>query len=1045
MSNPPAGLAWDGGQLLATLPLSSPATPWGIAFNSQTGKLWIGDSWTPSGTTIQEFNTDGIFTRKEWAYSFPSEYGPADAAYNPHTGTLWVMGVRADHENCIYEIDPQSGPTGRKLCPGFSTTQRGLAYDPTTDTYFAGSWTDQSIHRFTSDGRLLSSKYVGLNISGLAYNATSQHLFVATNASATRFYVLDVANNYAPLGEFQVSGFSSYGGAGLEMDCAGNLWAIDQQGKQVYKLASGEVTTMCSPSDLTWVSETIATGSVGPGQHKVIQVIFDGRVDPGIYNGQLQFLNSTPYAVPNMPLKLTVQVSPGSGKVTGTVSTPGTCDINPAVLANKAVTIKSFDSTTWNLTTNSQGIYSQWIDQVHSPVTVTVNLAGYQPGIYTNVAVIGGGSVTKDFSLRSLQPCFSVLPPTLAVTLTLGQNTSRPVKVNNSGAASGTFTTTESSLGFIPGMPDTSSTATLTDLFSLAGPAVEKVAGPYTPGDVNLVIDDGTAENSIGLTAGGDFIWLNRFTPAASSYPFTLNSVSLIFPDTTPNSSAMELVVYEDADGNPANGATFKYSQNVTVLNNDGTTWNVYNLTTPVQLNGPAGDVLIGVVNRGATAAGQYPASIDQSSTLQRRSWIGMYTGAVPDPPTLPANSEFGIIDDLGGSTLAGNWMVRGTGSTGSGVLVNLDWLTETPTQSLVPADTFQWVTVGFDAAKVALPGQYKAAVNFNTTDSLHRLLPVNVTMNVVASALWGQLQGNVEATERCDLNQNPMAGATVTATGTDAIVHTLTTDASGHYLVWLPSSASPFTIVATKTGYYQASASGIIVNNGGAMTNAPTLVMRKNTPCVDYTPPGLSITLPWGGTGNQTLNLTNTGPASSQFTITEQAGGFTPLGPTAPFLIIPSGTNATAFQTALTTLGYSSVVTTTTAFNGLSVSRLLSYAGVIWTTSLGPTSTSLSKMQAFLDAGGKLIISYNDIGYSWRSTATPNFFTTYFEGQYFSDDGSMGALTGVDIMAGINPNVSTDPYPDSFTLVGPDAVGLFIAPDTHWAGLRTSRATLTR
>ena len=142
--------------------------------------------------------------------------------------------------------------------------------------------------------------------------------------------------------------------------------------------------------------------------------------------------------------------------------------------------------------------------------------------------------------------------------------------------------------------------------------------------------------------------------------------------------------------------------------------------------------MLIAVVNRGATATGQYPATIDQSSTLQRRSWIGIYSGAVPDPPTLPADNTFGIIDDLS-STLAGNWMVRGTGSTGGGVSVNLDWLTETPTTSIVTGDSFQWVTVGFDAGKVALPGQYKAAVNFNTNDSLHRILPVNVTMNVVA------------------------------------------------------------------------------------------------------------------------------------------------------------------------------------------------------------------------------------------------------------------------------------------------------------------------
>ena len=96
---------------------------------------------------------------------------------------------------------------------------------------------------------------------------------------------------------------------------------------------------------------------------------------------------------------------------------------------------------------------------------------------------------------------------------------------------------------------------------------------------------------------------------------------------------------------------------------------------------------------------------------------------------------------------------------------VNLDWLSETPTTSVVTGDTFQWVTIGFDAGKVALPGQYKGGGQLqHQRQPAPGLIPVNVTMNVVASALWGQLQGNVEATERCDLDQNPLAGATVTA-----------------------------------------------------------------------------------------------------------------------------------------------------------------------------------------------------------------------------------------------------------------------------------------
>ena len=131
------------------------------------------------------------------------------------------MNVNTGVANCIYEIAPDQGYTGASICPGggtgFDNSQRGLAYDPDTDTWFAGSWNDLMIHRFDNTGTILSSVNVGLPISGLAYNPDSQHLFVMTSGSVTRVYVLDVANNYAVLGQFAVSqGFDSLcrGGSG---------------------------------------------------------------------------------------------------------------------------------------------------------------------------------------------------------------------------------------------------------------------------------------------------------------------------------------------------------------------------------------------------------------------------------------------------------------------------------------------------------------------------------------------------------------------------------------------------------------------------------------------------------------------------------------------------------------------------------------------------------------------------------------------------------------------------------------------------------------
>ena len=176
-----------------------------------------------------------------------------------------------------------------------------------------------------------------------------------------------------------------------------------------------------------------------------------------------------------------------------------------------------------------------------------------------------------------------------------------------------------------------------------------------------------------------------------------------------------------------------------------------------------------------------------------------------------------------------------------------------------------------------------------------------------------------------------------MTAIGTDGVVHTLTTDDNGHYLVWLPSSASPFTVTASMpAGYFPASVGGIVVNSGGAMTDAPLLVLRKNVPCVDNNPAGVSISLPWGGTGNQTLTLTNSGPASSLFTITERTGGFTPMAPLAgKWLIVSYSTTSSdyvAITPILTALGYTYDYQYYSTFaSSRTVANLLTYQGVLW------------------------------------------------------------------------------------------------------------------
>ena len=174
-------------------------------------------------------------------------------------------------------------------------------------------------------------------------------------------------------------------------------------------------------------------------------------------------------------------------------------------------------------------------------------------------------------------------------------------------------------------------------------------------GEISLVLDDGSVENAIGVVGGtSSFIFFNRFTPDPSLFPFELTSYQVFFQSAMGVSVGDEinLFVYEDADGNPANGATLLLNYPATIKALD--TWNEYvpELAEPLVINGP-GDVLIGIEALETLGTDYFPASIDTTNS-QQRSWIGN---------SFLDLGSFEIID----SYLPGNSMIRGYGtSTGT-------------------------------------------------------------------------------------------------------------------------------------------------------------------------------------------------------------------------------------------------------------------------------------------------------------------------------------------------------------------------------------------
>jgi len=204
-----------------------------------------------------------------------------------------------------------------------------------------------------------------------------------------------------------------------------------------------------------------------------------------------------------------------------------------------------------------------------------------------------------------------------------------------------------------------------------AGPqfaASGTVANPVTvesvppPGDpVSLVLDDGSVDNNIGIGGTWEMIWVNRFTPAPSEFPFELTEVQAWFSGGTTGVAVghdLTLVVYENTTGgnDPAVGSNLLYALPETVQTVDA--WSVYTLAAPVTFNGP-GDAVIGFIGLEVPGTSYFPAAIDQTAS-QQRSWAGWWlTQPPPNPPVLPPDDSWILIDQY----FAGNWMVRGYGT----------------------------------------------------------------------------------------------------------------------------------------------------------------------------------------------------------------------------------------------------------------------------------------------------------------------------------------------------------------------------------------------
>jgi subtilisin family serine protease len=311
---PPATAA--AGDLLAAW-WTGLGIPWGVGFS---GDVWIGDpdagidvAFTPWGEYLSEFETTFA---ADWA---------ADMAYDPDRSLLWQVNVGGN--NGIYGLDPVDGSVQQTITgsPWSDISQRGLAYDPGSDSFWIGGWNEGVVYHVAGPSWPTPGETLGQcapddpNISGLAYNPSFQLLWMATNSETDTIWLIDpdTCATITAIGHPD----PGFNGAGLELDHQGNLWTVSQWSGDAYLLDSG----LPIFSDVEWLAISPTSGTVPAGGTRKVTVTVDtASLAEGSYQAMVVFVTDDPL---NRTIGVPVQVTvvddlPGDDVVSVRASAP---------------------------------------------------------------------------------------------------------------------------------------------------------------------------------------------------------------------------------------------------------------------------------------------------------------------------------------------------------------------------------------------------------------------------------------------------------------------------------------------------------------------------------------------------------------------------------------------------------------------------------------------------------------------------------------------------------------------------------------------------
>lgn len=278
--------------------------PWGVGV---ADNLWVSDLYAQVNI---ELTREGLRTGRAWPPEWPNL--SLDMAYDTKHKLMCQVDFSAGYSIGLPCWDPNTGKVEASISGNFPWTQvpqRGLAYVPSDDTFYIGGPDLGVIYHIAGLSHDRPGEVIGQcqppdrGTSGLAWNASKQVLWQATNSLSDTLFELDPKDcrvlsaiaHPAP----------GWNGAGLELDAHGDLWMVAQNLGTVYLVASGVGTF----ERVSWLSTTPERAVLMPDERGTVTLTVNSSgLQSGAYEAAL-FLESDAASSPSIRIPVSLVVT----------------------------------------------------------------------------------------------------------------------------------------------------------------------------------------------------------------------------------------------------------------------------------------------------------------------------------------------------------------------------------------------------------------------------------------------------------------------------------------------------------------------------------------------------------------------------------------------------------------------------------------------------------------------------------------------------------------------------------------------------------------